>query len=76
MLQLNAGRKSRATQAGGRSCGERDSTFSLGNQDGWTSGYELLCRFEELGHLDDLQQAISLLEASIRSTSVWDYQVP
>ena len=72
MLQLYATRTTDPVQAGGQSSVEQDSAAGLTDVDPWTSSVQLLHRFERFANVTDLQQAISVLEASLRSISIWD----
>ena len=74
LLQLQAERDVGPVQGGGQSCAVRDSASSLTGEDLWTASVQLLNLFERFGDLADLQQAISLLQEAVRSTSVWDHQ--
>ena len=65
-LELHSRRTMDPVRGGGPASMERDSASSLIDED-------LLHRFEQFGDLADLQQAISVLEASI---SVQDHQDP
>ena len=72
LLQLRAERDVGPVQGGGQSSVVRDSASGLTGEDLGTASVRLLNFFERFGDLADLQQAISLLEEAVRSTSVWD----
>jgi tetratricopeptide (TPR) repeat protein len=74
LLQLQAERDVGTAQGGGQSDVVRDSASGLTGEDLWTASVRLVDLFERFGDLADLQQAISLLEEAVRSTSVWDYR--
>ncbi|KAI9569441.1 CHAT domain-containing protein [Boletus coccyginus] len=51
---------------------EQESTLGLTDEDPWISSAQLMHRFEEFGDFANLQQAITVLEELVRSTSVSD----
>ena len=74
ILRLHAGRATGGVRVGGQSSMEQDSASGLTDVDPWNSSLQLLRHFQRFGDLADLQQAILILEASIRSTSVSDHR--
>ena len=72
VLQLYAGRGVGPVQADSESSVEQDSTARLTDEGPWILSVQLLHRFERFGDMADLQQAITLLEELVRSTSVCD----
>ncbi|KAF8436548.1 CHAT domain-containing protein [Boletus edulis BED1] len=72
MLQLDAGHKVHPDQADGESSLGLASASHVMDEDPWDLSIWLLERFERFGDVVDLQQAIAILEKSVRSTSVWD----
>ncbi|KAI9455287.1 TPR-like protein [Boletus coccyginus] len=72
ILQLHAGHRISPIPVVSQSSIEQESTSGLTDEDPWTFGAHLLRRFERFGDLADLQQAISVLEASVQSASVSD----
>ena len=76
LLQLQVERDVSVVQEDGQSSVVPDSTPGVAVEDLGTASVQLLERFERFGDLSDLQQAISLLEQAVRSTSVWDHRHP
>ena len=72
VLELHARRTVDHVQADNEPPVEQDSTSRLTDEDPGVLSVQLLHRFERFGDVGDLQQAITLLEEIIRSTSVWD----
>jgi tetratricopeptide (TPR) repeat protein len=74
VLELHARRRVNPVWADDKSAMTQDSTSRLTDEDPWFLSVQLLERFERFGDVADLQQAITLLEELVRSTSVWDDQ--
>jgi tetratricopeptide (TPR) repeat protein len=72
VLQLHAKRRVNPIRADDKSSMEQDSTSRLTDDVLWIFSVQLLHRFERFGDVADLQQAITLLEEIVKSTSVWD----
>ena len=72
VLQLRTGRRARPVKAAGRPSVEQESASRLINKDPCIFSVQLVDRFERLGDVADLQQAIRVLEELVRSTPVWD----
>jgi hypothetical protein len=74
VLELHARCRVDPVQADGEPPVEQGSTSHLTDKDLWifSAHWQLLHRFEQFGNVADLQQAITLLEEIIMSTSVWD----
>ena len=75
-LQLNAGRGLDALEADEESLVKQGSISGSTDEDLWIFSAQLLHRFERFGDLADVEQAITLLEEIVRSTSVWDARYP
>jgi len=74
VLQLHAGRRADPVRTDGQSSAEQDSAVPSTGGDPWILSVQFLERFERLGDLTDLQQAITILEELLRSISIWDYR--
>ncbi|KAI9463452.1 TPR-like protein [Boletus coccyginus] len=74
VLQLHARRRADAIRTDGQSSAEQDSAARSVVRDPSMSGDQLLDRFERLGDLTDLQQAIAILEGLVKSVSIDDYR--
>ncbi|KAI9573121.1 TPR-like protein [Boletus coccyginus] len=72
MLQLHAGCRKGPVEADDRSSVEQDSAIRSPDEERWSLSAQLVHRFQQFGHLADLQQAITLLEELVRSTSTSD----
>ena len=74
MFQLHAVYTMDSVQVGDQLSAEHDSISGVTDLIPWISSIQLLLRFKRLRDLADLQQAISILEASVRDISVWDHR--
>ena len=72
VLELHARHRGDLVQVDDESLVEQDTTSGLTDEDAGILSVQLLHRFERFGDVADLQQAITLLEEIIRSTSTWD----
>jgi tetratricopeptide (TPR) repeat protein len=72
VLELHARRRVNPIRADDKSSMEQDSTSRLTDEDLWIFSGQLLHRFKRFGDIADLQQAITLMEEIIKSTSAWD----
>jgi hypothetical protein len=72
VLELHARRRVNPIRADDKSSMEQDSTSRLTDEDPWIFSVQLLHRFKRFGDIADLQQAITLMEEIIKSTSAWD----
>ncbi|KAF8132500.1 hypothetical protein EV363DRAFT_1328599 [Boletus edulis] len=76
MLQLYAGHRSGPDHASDQSSVDLHSSSRLTDEDPWILSVQLLERFQQHEDLADLQRAITLLQKSVRSVSVWDDGYP
>jgi tetratricopeptide (TPR) repeat protein len=72
VLQLHAERRVGPVMADAESSVEQDSASRLTDEDLWIFSVQLMNHFERFGDVTELQQAITLLEELVRSTSVSD----
>ena len=73
VLQLHTGRRVCPVTTDRRLSVEDSDSRSV-NEDPWIFSVQLLGRFKRFGDIAVLQQAITLLEELVRSTSVWDHR--
>ena len=72
VLQLHAGCRGDPVREGGQPPVDQDSALGSTDEAPWILGIQLLHSFEQFGDLADLQEAITLMEELVRSTSTSD----